>query len=156
MGAALVLKADRDGGLPAVQWWWSKLLSFRQLQWVLQRQFRLTTCRSNWLHLTDHEILLTRGRTFEVSSRSQVCRHWSPFVRLALRSISLAGRGVDWVEDEDKVRTSESAFNFSHNWRATGGGKKKKNPLLTCITLGRTSPGLLKSVWAVVEGGQRN
>lgn len=35
---ALVLQADRDRWLPAVQWWWRKLLSLSQLQWLLQRQ----------------------------------------------------------------------------------------------------------------------
>lgn len=82
-------------------------------------RWHLTTCRSNMLHLIANVLLLTWGRAFEESSRSQVCRHGSPFVRLALRSISLVGSGVDWVGDEDEVMTCPSDFNLSRNWLIT-------------------------------------
>lgn len=115
----LLLHTDGDGWLPAVQRRWGKPLSFSRLAWFLQRWDNLKSRLELWgfrntLYVTANMLLLTWGRSFEESSRSRNSRHWSPLVRLTLRSISLVGSGVDWVGGgENEVMTSSSDFHLS-------------------------------------------
>lgn len=96
---ALVLQADKDDFLFVVEWWRRRLLSFNQLQLFLTKTLTFSKrWRSVGFDLSSRRLLT--WRLFEASSKSQVCRHWSPFLEWIMDSKStiLEESGVDWEE----------------------------------------------------------